>query len=149
MGEVLIEGVEFTKLTRIEVPGGDVLHAMKSTDHGFSGFGEAYFSIILAGLIKGWKRHRYMTLNLVVPQGRVRFVFYDDRPDSSSNGLFHEVVVSPENYLRITVAPMLWVAFQGVDDESLILNIADICHDPVEVERRDLLDIQYEWVGYL
>ena len=35
-----------TPLNRINVAGGDVLHALKKTDEGFVDFGEAYFSFI-------------------------------------------------------------------------------------------------------
>ena len=65
-----------TPLRIIGVKGGDVLHAMKDTDDGFSGFGEAYFSSIEKGCIKGWKKHTNMTLNIVVPVGVIKFVFF-------------------------------------------------------------------------
>ena len=57
----MIEGVVVTPLKVIEINSGDVMHAIKSTDHGYSGFGEAYFSGINPGEIKGWKRHKKMT----------------------------------------------------------------------------------------
>jgi len=65
----LIDGVVLTRLSIINIPDGDVLHAMKSNDLGYSGFGEAYFSIVKQNVVKAWKRHREMTLNLVVPVG--------------------------------------------------------------------------------
>ena len=54
----MIEGVIFTPLSIIETEGGNVLHAMKASDVGFSSFGESYFSIIESGVVKGWKLHR-------------------------------------------------------------------------------------------
>jgi len=68
---VNIEDVLITPLSIIDTVGGDVLHAMKCTDNGYNGFGEAYFSIINKGMTKGWKRHREMVLNLVVAVGEV------------------------------------------------------------------------------
>ena len=35
----MIDGVIFNPLSIIDTEGGDVLHALKSSDHGFSGFG--------------------------------------------------------------------------------------------------------------
>ena len=105
----MIEGVIVTPQTIIEVPGGDVLHAMKCHDPGYSGFGEAYFSTIEPGLVKAWKRHREMTLNLVVPMGAIRFVIFDDREGSSSQGAYHEIVISRESYNRLTVPPMVFL----------------------------------------
>ena len=48
-----INGVNITPLSIIDTKGGDVLHAMKMSDHGYSGFGEAYFSTIEPQAIKG------------------------------------------------------------------------------------------------
>ena len=141
-----IEGVILTPLKRIYHPQGDVLHCMKKSDPGFVGFGEAYFSTIKSGEVKGWKKHKMMTLNITVPTGKVTFVIYDDRKKSSSMGQFAEIEISVDNYQRMTVAPGLWHAFKGKSKEtSLILNIADMVHDPNEIARHELDQIQYNW----
>ena len=142
----MIEGVIFTPLYIVDTEGGDVLHAMKSSDPGFSGFGEAYFSTVESNAIKGWKLHREMVLNLVVPKGAVRFVIFDDRVNSKTEGKFGEFVLSRRNYGRLTVPPKLWLGFQGVDaQDSLLLNIANIPHDPNEVACKALDEIDYNW----
>ena len=142
----MIEGVKLTKLKRIIVPGGDVLHAIRRGDEGYVGFGEAYFSSIENGVVKGWKRHRQMTLNLVVPSGAVTFIIYDDRIGSFTWGQFQECLLSVDSYYRLTVPPMVWLAFQGVGEaSSLIMNLGNIPHDPKEVDRKDLIDIKYKW----
>ena len=41
-----IDGVIVTPLNIVDINEGNVLHGMKITDHGFKGFGEAYFSTI-------------------------------------------------------------------------------------------------------
>ena len=110
----MMEGVAVHPLKHIVVPKGDIYHALKSTDEGYAGFGEAYFSQIEQGAAKGWKRHNRMTLNLVVPVGAVKFVIYDDREGSPTRGQFEEITLSPEScYQRLTVAPGLWMAFYG------------------------------------
>lgn len=139
----MLSDITLTPLKKVKVSGGDVLHAMKSSDFGYNGFGEAYFSVIKNGALKGWKRHNKMSLNLVVPYGKIRFVIYDDR---NSVPLFKDVILSRENYMRLTVPPGLWVGFQGVDeDESILLNIADIEHDPKEVDRKEISEIKFDW----
>jgi len=142
----MIAQVIFTPLSIIDTVGGNVLHAMKTSEPGYCGFSEAYFSTIDYGAIKGWKRHREMVLNLVVPIGAVRFVIFDDRPESSTSDQFWEVTLSRDNFGRLTIPPMLWIAFQGVDKrDSLLLNIANISHDPNEVDRIDLDSFKYDW----
>lgn len=140
MGSVDISCITVNHLKRIHVAGGDVFHALKATDNGYLNFGEAYFSFIEDKLVKAWKKHTRMTLNLVVPVGRVKFIFFDDF------GKFREEIIGEDNYVRLTVPPGIWFGFQGQSyPKSLILNIADIYHSPNEVERLDLAQINYKW----
>ena len=140
----MIKDVLITKLDVIDTPGGNVMHAMKESNVGYSGFGEAYFSQVDRGTIKAWKRHKKMTLNLVVPVGEIRFVLFDDR--EVSNTQFQEVIISRDNYCRLTVPPMIWMGFQGLlYDESTLLNIADIEHNPNEFDRINIEDIEFNW----
>ena len=74
MDNITIDGVLLTPLKQITHPKGDVFHAMKCVDPGFEGFGEVYFSSVLQGLVKAWKRHSRMTLNLVCIVGKIHFV---------------------------------------------------------------------------
>ncbi len=146
MDEIAIEGVILTPLKQIFHPKGNILHAMKKSDPGFNGFGEAYFSTIIAGDIKGWKKHLRMTMNLVVPVGKIRFVIYDDRKDSRSSGKFFTVTIDSENYQRLTVPPGVWMGFQGLGkDLNLLLNLADLEHDPNESENIPLESFLYDW----
>jgi len=146
MGQPRIDGVLLTPLKIIGHPKGNVLHGMKKSDPGFVQFGEAYFSTIKYGEIKGWNKHKIMTMNLVVPLGKVAFVIYDDRNKSKSNGAFLKIEISADNYKRLTMPPGLWHAFKGKGVETnLILDLADIEHDPDEIERLDLNRIDYNW----
>ena len=144
----MIEGVIITPLKIIDVPGGDVFHAMKKSDLGFAGFGEAYFSTIESGVIKAWKRHQKMTLNLVVITGKIKFIICDDRNGVDEN--FQEIVLSRDNYFRLTVPPMLWMGFQGLAREpSTLLNIASIPHESEESVKRDVDEIIFDWSSQL
>jgi dTDP-4-dehydrorhamnose 3,5-epimerase len=140
----MIKDVLITKLDVIDTPGGNVMHGIKETSIGYSGFGEAYFSQVNESAVKAWKRHKNMTLNLVVPVGKIKFVLFDDRDES--NIRFQEVIISRDNYCRLTVPPMVWMGFQGLSsEESMLLNIANIEHDPGEVDRLEIDKINYDW----
>ena len=144
IGLAMIKDVIITKLETIDALGGQVMHAMKESSVGYEGFGEAYFSQVDKGAIKAWKRHKKMTLNLLVPVGKIRFVLFDDREISKSQ--FQEVIISKDEYYRLTVPPMIWLGFQGLfSGPSLLLNIANIEHDPNEVDRREINKINYKW----
>ena len=142
----MIEGVILSPLTIVETTGGDVLHGIKSTEHGYAGFGEAYFSRVESGAIKGWKRHHSMVLNLIVPIGAIRFVIYDDRVGSLSMKKYQVVTLSErDNYCRLTIPPMVWLGFQGITNKNILLNIANIEHSPDEIDRKDLEEIEFNW----
>ena len=142
----MIDGTILTPLKIIDHPLGDVFHGIKSSDNGFAGFQEAYFSTIKGGVIKPWKKHLEMTLNLIVPAGEVKFVLYDDRLNSKTNGQFMDVTLSLKNYHRLTVPPNIWFGFKSLSAEpSLIVNVADLKHDINEINRQEIAEFCYIW----
>ena len=145
----MLANVYVTSLSKIKVVEGDVYHVIKQSSDGFTGFGEAYFSGIDYQKVKGWRKHHQMTLNLVVPLGKVRFTIYDDNKNSKTFGKFKSFILSLDNYSRLTIPPGLWLAFEGLAKPgSLVLNIADIEHCPDESVKRDLSDIPYPHYEY-
>lgn len=139
-----IDGVTLNPLKIIPGDKGSVLHALKSEEKSFISFGEAYFSTINFNEIKGWKKHHQMVLNIVVPVGKIKFVIFDDRQDSATKNQFYEVILSPENYYRLTVQPGLWMAFKGMNEGvNMLLNIASIPHNPQEADNVPLQTINY------
>jgi dTDP-4-dehydrorhamnose 3,5-epimerase len=145
-----IKDIALTPLKIIPGEGGMVMHALKASDNYFEGFGEAYFSTVDKGSIKGWKCHTKMVLNIVVPVGAIRFVVYDGREDSETVNTFNEFCLGTEfEYSRLTVPPNLWMAFQGVGDGlNLLLNLASIPHDPEEAKKLPTFNDyipQYNW----
>lgn len=109
-------------------PKGDVLHGLKKSDFGFIDFGEAYFSTVACGVVKGWKKHLRMTMNILVPVGEI--CFYLKNNDVSD---IEKVILGDGNYQRLCVPPGIWVAFEGVGvSKNLLMNLASIEHDPSE-----------------
>ena len=140
MVSMSVSNIIIKPLKIFRIKDGDVLHALKRSEKSFNNFGEVYFSKINKGSIKGWKIHQKMTLNLVVPLGEVEFVFYDSKNDCKI------VRIGEKNYSRITVPPQIWFAFKGLSSPvNLIMNIADIEHDPAEVERKSIEYINHTW----
>ncbi len=135
------EVISINRLAKIPTEGGDVMHGLKSFDNSYDGFGEVYFSWIFKNSIKGWKRHKKMTMNLIVPYGTVRFVFFNTKKET-----YHQEIVGENNYSRITVPPGIWFGFQGLSStKSLVVNIANIAHDQKEVEKKPLNHFNFNW----
>ena len=146
MVKIEIKDIQVTPLKQIFHPLGNIFHGLKKSELGYVNFGEAYFSSVNQGEIKTWKKHLKMTLNLIVPVGEIQFVLFDDRKDSATHNNYMEILLSPKNYYRLTVPPQIYIASKGLGKGlNLLLNIADIEHDPSEIMRVDLDFIKYDW----
>ena len=141
MAPLNLKDIVVTPLKHFPTPGGDVLHVLKKSDASFNGFGEIYFSWIEQGAIKAWKCHQRMTLNLVVPMGEVNFVFLFENQKNK----FRSETIGEKRYSRLTVPPGIWFGFQGKATKSLVVNFADIEHDPNEVLREKKSEFAYNW----
>ncbi|MCP4112961.1 MAG: dTDP-4-dehydrorhamnose 3,5-epimerase [Desulfobacteraceae bacterium] len=144
----MIDGVILTPLRQIPDERGKVMHMFRCDSPHFQQFGEIYFSCIYPGAIKGWHLHKKMTLNYAVPHGNIKFVLFDNRPDSPSNGQIQEIFLGPDNYFLVTVPPGIWNGFKGIGtDMAIVANCATIAHDPDEIERRKPFDalFPYDW----
>ena len=133
MGESVDNIIKYIPLKKISNPLGDVWHAIKSSDSEYVGFGEAYFSCIKKGKIKGWKKHKKATLNLIVPVGEIKFFAYDAELEDKHSKL-SSFTLSEENYFWLTVPSGIWLAFKGLKERNMLLNVSDYSHDPSEVE---------------
>lgn len=143
-----IQGVIITDLKVISDERGAVLHMLRCDSPVFKKFGEIYFSKILPGVVKGWKLHKKMTLNLAVPVGKVKLVLYDNRVGSRTKGVIEEIILSEKNYKLVTVPPLIWSGFRVVGSRTALLaNCATIPHHPSEVKRLDSFShkIPYDW----
>lgn len=125
-----------------------IRHMLRADQPHFQKFGEIYFSFVYPGAIKAWHIHREMTLNYAVPHGMIKFVLFDDRPDSSTRGQIMEIFTGESNYVLITVPPMVWNGFKGIGDKmAIVANCATLPHDAAEIDRCDPFtnEIPYDW----
>ena len=58
---------------------------------------------------------------------------------------FFNTKISQNNYQRLTVKAGLWVAFKGIGEYNITLNLSNIEHNPNEAVNIDLNEINYHW----
>ena len=122
------------------------MRALNNSELVNNNFGEAYFSSVNYRSIKAWKCHTRMTSNIIVSVGEIRFVLVDINNDSKSGQKFFEIFLSKSNYKRLTIPAGIWFGFQGISKNlNLLLNIADIPHEPDEVRQKKIDEIKYDW----
>lgn len=143
----MIAGVRKVALRRIPDERGTVHHMLRNDDPHFLGFGEIYFTTIYREVIKGWHRHREMTLNYAVPHGRIKLVLFDDRPDSATSGALEEHFLGPDDYALVQIPPGVWNGFKGISDMALVANCCTHTHDLSRSDRLDPFEnhIPYDW----
>ena len=144
----MITGVAVHPLRRIPDERGMVMHMLRADAPHFERFGEIYFSTIYPNVVKGWHLHRLMTLNYAVVSGMIKLVLYDDREDSPTRSELMELFVGEQNYVLVTVPPLVWNGFKGVGTApAIVANCATVPHDPTEIERLDPSSprIPYAW----
>jgi dTDP-4-dehydrorhamnose 3,5-epimerase len=144
----VIDGVRVTPLRRIPDERGTIYHMLRADDPHFEQFGEIYFTSIYPGVVKGWHRHREMTLNYACVFGRVKLVVYDDRTASATAGELLEVFLGPDDYSLVSIAPEIWSGFKGMSEPfAIIANCCTHPHDPSRTTRVDPFDndIPYDW----
>lgn len=143
-----IDGVRLVPLKVIEDTRGALLHVLRADSPLFSRFGEVYLSEINPGVTKGWKRHLRMTQHLAVPSGRVKLALHDDRPGSPTEGVTSSCELGrPDAYALLVVPPLVWYGWTCLSDRpALLVNCADLPHDPAESEIRTPAGVEsYVW----
>ncbi len=144
----MIHDVKITPLKIISDNRGKVIHMLRTDSQVFEKFGEIYFSTIYHQSIKGWHLHKESTLNYVCIKGKVKLVLFDNRKESSTKGVYQELILSPEDYFLVTIPPNIWNGFKGLDKtESIIANCLTLPHDEKEMVRKDSFDksFNYKW----
>ncbi|MCF8057803.1 MAG: dTDP-4-dehydrorhamnose 3,5-epimerase family protein [Bacteriovoracaceae bacterium] len=148
MGPEMINGVKIKPLRKIPDERGMVMHMLRSDSDTFAGFGEAYFSVVNSGVIKGWKYHKEVVQNMVAPVGMIKMVLFDSREKSDTRGSIQEVEFGLEDYKLITIPARIWYSFKGISESpSIIANITSKPYSPVESITKQLGDysIPYFW----
>ena len=98
--------------------------------------------------IKAWHLHKKATLNYVCVKGKVKLVLYDERDNSKTFDQYQELILTPSDYYMVTIPPLIWNGFKGIDEqESIIANCMTIAHDEEEMVRKEYSDkkFNYHW----
>jgi dTDP-4-dehydrorhamnose 3,5-epimerase len=144
----VISDVKITTLKKISDERGKIMHMMRTDYPVFKKFGEIYFSTVKPKFVKAWHLHKEATLNYVCVKGKVKLVLFDDRKESKTFGKYQELILSPEDYFMVTIPPLIWNGFKGLDNsESIIANCITLPHDEKEIVRKNPDDkyFKYDW----
>lgn len=132
--------VRLTKVQMVKTEGGAIQKVLSTDSDGYRGFGEAYLTSIEHGVVRAWKFHKEMVLNLIATRGVIRFVCMHNNHD------WGEYILSEKTGERLVVPSKTWFGFQGLSvGGAQILNIANIRHDPGEILRAPREQFDFTW----
>jgi dTDP-4-dehydrorhamnose 3,5-epimerase len=145
-----IDGVRIVPLKKVVNDRGHLMEVQRSDDEHFIGFGQAYVTCTLPGVVKAWYRHHRQNDQLALVRGAALVVLFDDRPHSPSVGRTLECPLDDERPALVQIPPGVWHGFQARGPDPLyLLHLNSIAHhadDPDEDRLpRDSPDIPYAW----
>jgi dTDP-4-dehydrorhamnose 3,5-epimerase len=150
MDETNIDGVRVIRLKKAVNDRGHLMEVQRHDDDHFIGFGQAYVTCTLPGVIKAWYRHHQQVDQIALVRGSALLVLFDDRQHSASAGRLLECRLSDDNPALVQIPPGVWHGFQARGRELLyLLHLNSIALDAAnpDEDRRppDALEIPYTW----
>jgi dTDP-4-dehydrorhamnose 3,5-epimerase len=145
MADVLI-----TPLAKRMNDRGHLMEVQRLDDSHFPGFGQAYVTCTLPGVIKAWYCHQHQLDQIAPVSGSARSVLYDARNHSPSYGQVLEVILSEAEPVLLRIPPGVWHGHKALgSDPAYLLHLNTIPYqfDNVDEERLepDSLQIPYTW----
>lgn len=146
----MLEGVRVKKLKVIPDARGRLMEMLRADDDLFTRFGQVYLTTAYPGVVKGWHYHKKQTDNMIVVQGMMKIVIYDNREESSTKGEISEFFMGIHNPLLLQIPPLVLHGFKCISkEEAMVINCPTETYnyeDPDEF-RIDphKNDIPYEW----
>ena len=67
----------------------------------------------------------------------MKLVLFDNRSNSQTKDQYQEIILSPKDYVLVTIPPNIWNGFKGLNfKESIIANCLTIPHNENEMVRK-------------
>jgi dTDP-4-dehydrorhamnose 3,5-epimerase len=152
MGFGLIEGVVIQPLIRHADDRGYFEEIIRLDDAFFTeGFGQWSHSKMFPGVVKAWHIHKTQIDWWYVGSGRLRVALHDQRPDSLTRGVTHELQMGDD------LPPVLLKIPAGVahgckvvsEEPAHLFYVTSLTYNPDEEGRirYDDADIGYDWLS--
>src|SRR5581483_7909720 len=113
----LIAGLNLKRLTPIEDHRGHIVE-MYRPSWGLSPKSVAYvYQVTLrAGAVRGWVVHRKQEDRIFVSRGTVQWAFFDDRPQSRTQGRLNVLTFSEQSRAVFTIPPGVYHAVKNIGE---------------------------------
>ncbi len=146
----MIKGAFRRKLSPIADDRGFLVELLRADWENFMGFGQVYLTTALPGIVKAWHFHRFQTDNFCVIRGRAKIALHDAREDSPTRGETEEFIVGGDEWVLITIPPMVYHGFKNIGaEEVFLINVPNRLYDYGQPDEYRISPndprISYEW----
>jgi len=140
----MIKGLKKTKLRSLKNDSNFLRDGIKDYELKGKKFGELYTSTISYKEIRAWKLQKKLTIDLLVPIGKVKVCLYDGRLKNNKLGKKHKIILSQNPYFRLQIPPGVWYGFCGLSQNiNLIIAITNRIFNEKEVRRLDISELKF------
>lgn len=148
MGE--IEGARVIPLKVVAGERGHLMEVQRADDACHPGFGQAYVTCTLPGVVKAWYRHRKQFDQVALVKGELRLALYDAREGSATRHNLLEVVITEERPALVQIPPGVWHGFRAEGREpAYLLHLNSAAYNFEETDEEQLPpdsdSIPYGW----
>lgn len=145
-----IEGVHIIPLKKVLNERGYLMEVQREDDLHYPGFGQAYITCTLPGVIKAWYRHHQQHDQAALIKGQLLMVLYDSREDSPSRHNLLKIMITEQEPLLVQIPPGIWHGFKALGLEpSYLLHLNSIAFDFEQTDEDrlppDTVSIPHQW----
>lgn len=131
---------------------GYLIEILRASDDYFTKFGQVYLVGDFArGIIRAFHKHNLLWDFFFISHGTAKFIFVDDRPESSTYKEVNTFVVSSRNPSLLIVPPGVYHGWMSLEDDTQLISTASEVYNrenPDEVRiSPDSLEVEWEVKG--
>jgi dTDP-4-dehydrorhamnose 3,5-epimerase len=146
----IIDGVIVKPLKVVRNERGHLMEIQRNDEESYPGFGQAYVTSTLPGVVKAWYRHHKQIDQIALVKGELLLVLYDSRPDSDSFQKIQVIHMTESDPLLVQIPTEIWHGFQARGNEpAFLVHLNSIAFSFGETDEDRLppddTSIPYDW----
>lgn len=113
--------VQIVRLKKIVNERGFLMEVQRADDPHFSGFGQAYITQTLPGVVKAWYRHQIQTDQITIVSGQVYLVLVDSRHTSPTYREIQKIILTDQEPVLVQIPAGVWHGFKAMGAQPACL----------------------------
>lgn len=118
---------------------GYLMEILRDDSPTFTRFGQVYLvGDMVRGTVRAFHRHNELVDWFFISHGAAKFVLVDGRIDSPTHTNYQIIVAGERKPVCITVPPGVWHGWMSLADDTQLISVASVSHDPNKLDEERL-----------